>query len=113
MPEAGNSRTVGEATLPASKKPEAVPGLALALTLLSAGPVIILLLLIAVLSVLSPYFLTGRNLSNILAQTAVISVVAMGQHFVILTRGIGLSVGANLALAPLSGRSAFMPARQP
>ncbi|TGU55072.1 hypothetical protein EN791_034040, partial [Mesorhizobium sp. M2D.F.Ca.ET.148.01.1.1] len=79
MPEAGNTGTsVGEAAVRAPKKQEAVPGLALGLALLSAGPVVILALLIVVLSFLSPYFLTGRNLSNILAQTAVISVVAMG-----------------------------------
>ncbi|MER8528119.1 MULTISPECIES: hypothetical protein [unclassified Mesorhizobium] len=69
MPETGNSgTTVGEATLPASRKPDAVPGLALGLMLLIAGPVVILVLLIAVLSFLSPYFLTGRNLGNILAR---------------------------------------------
>ena len=75
--------------------------------LLSAGPVVILALLIVVLSFLSPYFLTGRNLSNILAQTAVISVVAMGQHLVILTRGIDLSVGSNVALASVVGALSF------
>lgn len=108
MPETGNTgTTVGEAALPASRKSEAVPGLALGLMLLSAGPVVILVLLIAVLTFLSPYFLTGRNLGNILAQTAVISVVAMGQHLVILTRGIDLSVGSNLALASVVGALSF------
>jgi ribose transport system permease protein len=108
LPEAGNTgTTAGETALPASKKQEAVPGLALGLTLLSAGPVVILVLLIVVLSFLSPYFLTGRNFSNILAQTAVISVVAMGQHLVILTRGIDLSVGSNVALASVVGALTF------
>lgn len=89
------------ASVPAS------PGLTLGLNLLSAGPVLILLVLIIVLGFLSPYFLTARNISNILAQTAVISVVAMGQHLVILTRGIDLSVGSNLALASVVGALAF------
>ncbi|WP_348632099.1 ABC transporter permease [Mesorhizobium sp. M2E.F.Ca.ET.219.01.1.1] len=71
------------------------------------GPALILVLLIAVLSISSPYFLTARNISNILAQTAVISVVAMGQQLVILTRGIDLSVGSNLALASVLGALAF------
>lgn len=84
-----------------------VSGLALGLKLLSAGPALILLVLIVALSFLSPYFLTPRNLSNILAQTAVIAVVAMGQHLVILTRGIDLSVGSNLALASVIGALAF------
>lgn len=78
-------------------------GLALGLKLLGAGPVVILVVLVAVLAVMSPPFLTPRNLYNILAQTAVISVVAMGQHLVILTRGIDLSVGSNLALASVVG----------
>ncbi|MBU4531982.1 MAG: ABC transporter permease [Hoeflea sp.] len=77
------------------------------LRLLGAGPVVILLALIVLLSFLSPYFLTGRNLSNILSQTAVIALVAMGQHIVILTRGIDLSVGSNLALASVVGALVF------
>jgi ribose transport system permease protein len=79
----------------------------LGLRLLSIGPVLILILIIVTLSFLSPYFLTQRNISNILAQTAVITVVALGQHLVILTRGIDLSVGANLALATVVGGLVF------
>lgn len=82
-------------------------GLDIGLTLLGFGPTLILLVLIIVLSFLSPVFLTPRNVSNILAQTAVITVVAMGQHLVILTRGIDLSVGANLALASVVGALLF------
>ena len=46
-------------------------------------------------------FLKPGNLSNIAAQTAVIAIVAIGQHLVILTRGIDLSVGSVVALAGL------------
>ncbi|WP_425502605.1 ABC transporter permease [Pelagibacterium limicola] len=67
----------------------------------------ILLLLIGVLALSVPMFFTPRNLSNILAQTAVIAVVALGQHLVILTRGIDLSVGSNLALATVLGALMF------
>ena len=82
---------------------EAGGPLSIWLNVLSAGPIAILLILVFALSFASPHFLTPRNLSNILAQTAVISVVAMGQHLVILTRGIDLSVGSNLALATVTG----------
>ena len=82
-------------------------GLDIGLKLLGIGPVLILIGLIIVLSFLSPVFLTPRNMSNILAQTAVITVVAMGQHLVILTRGIDLSVGSNLALASVVGALLF------
>ena len=79
----------------------------LALRLLSIGPLLILILLAVVISLLTPNFLTPGNLGNIAAQTAVIAIVAIGQHLVILTRGIDLSVGANLALATVVGGLVF------
>ena len=74
--------------------------LRLALWLLKMGPLLILALLILVIAIVSPVFLTTRNIGNVLAQTAVISVLAMGQLLVIVTSGIDLSVGSVLALAP-------------
>jgi ribose transport system permease protein len=56
-----------------------------------------LLILIAG-SVVSPYFLTQRNITNVLLQSAMLGVVAVGMTFVILTAGIDLSVGAVLSL---------------
>lgn len=73
------------------------------LRLLNFGPVLILVLLVVAISLLTPNFLKPVNIGNILAQTAVIAIVAMGQQLVILTRGIDLSVGANLALATVMG----------
>jgi ribose transport system permease protein len=78
-------------------------GLSLGLRALNVGPVLILVLLVLFISVMTPNFLKPGNIGNILAQTAVIAIVAMGQHLVILTRGIDLSVGANLALATVFG----------
>jgi ribose transport system permease protein len=82
---------------------ERLGGLSLTLWVLRTGPVLILLVLAVILSLTVPVFLTTRNVGNILAQTAVIATVAMGQHLVILTRGIDLSVGSNLALASVVG----------
>lgn len=100
---------VGQAGIsPVSKAGrEPLTGLSLGLRLLSAGPVVILLSLVIVLAVTVPMFFSPRNISNILAQTAVIAVVALGQHLVILTRGIDLSVGSNLALATVLGALMF------
>lgn len=54
-----------------------------------------LALVIAVsLSFLSPYFLTSNNIFNILDQSVVIGIIAVGMTFVILTGGIDLSVGS-------------------
>jgi ribose transport system permease protein len=80
-----------------------VQPVAVGLRLLGIGPLLILVALAAVIGFVTPNFLKPGNISNILAQTAVIAIVAMGQHLVILTRGIDLSVGANLALATVVG----------
>ena len=80
---------------------------AIGLKLLNFGPILVLMLLVGVIAALTPNFLKPVNISNILAQTAVIAIVAMGQQLVILTRGIDLSVGANLALATVIGGLVF------
>jgi ribose transport system permease protein len=81
--------------------------LTLVMRLVEAGPVLMLVALIVVLTILEPVFLTTRNIGNVLAQTAVISVLAMGQLLVIVTRGVDLSVGAMVALASVVGALAF------
>ncbi|HLQ19759.1 MAG TPA: hypothetical protein VK146_12355, partial [Tabrizicola sp.] len=82
-------------------------GVALGLRLLSVGPLLILVLLVIGIALVTPAFLKPVNLGNILAQTSVIAIVAMGQQLVILTRGIDLSVGSNLALCTVIGGLAF------
>jgi ribose transport system permease protein len=77
------------------------------MAVLRSGPVLMLVLLLLVLSLLEPVFLTPRNIGNVLAQTAVITVLAMGQFLVIVTRGVDLSVGATVALASVVGALAF------
>jgi ribose transport system permease protein len=52
------------------------------------------LVLATVLSLASPHFLTTNNLLNLLDQSVVIGIVAIGMTFVILTGGIDLSVGS-------------------
>jgi ribose/xylose/arabinose/galactoside ABC-type transport system permease subunit len=46
----------------------------------------------------SPVFFNGPNLLNILLQTAINTIIAVGMTFIILTAGIDLSVGSLLAL---------------
>jgi ribose transport system permease protein len=48
----------------------------------------------ATLSILSPHFLTSNNLWNVLDQSVVVGIVAIGMTFVILIGGIDLSVGS-------------------
>jgi ribose transport system permease protein len=78
-------------------------GLTLALAALRLGPVTILVLLVVALSLMSDVFLSFENVGNVLKQSAVICVLALGQLLVILTRGIDLSVGANLSLSAVVG----------
>ena len=58
-----------------------------------------LIVLCAVFTVLSPYFLSVRNILTVATQTAVIAIIAIGQTYVMITTGIDLSIGSNIALA--------------
>lgn len=77
------------------------------MALVRSGPLLMLAVLVIALTVLEPVFLTPRNIGNVLAQSAVICVLAMGQLLVIVTRGVDLSVGATVALASVVGALAF------
>src|SRR5690242_1668149 len=87
----------------APDRPGGHRGLGLALRALEAGPVAILALLVVTLAVLSDVFLTLENVGNVLKQSAVICVLALGQLLVVVTRGIDLSVGSNLSLSAVVG----------
>lgn len=58
-----------------------------------------LLVLITIVTILSPSFLSTKNIFNILRQTSVNGIIATGMTFVILTGGIDLSVGSILAIS--------------
>ena len=47
----------------------------------------------------NPSFLTVENLNDLLVNTAILSILALGMMLVLITRGIDLSIGASLALA--------------
>lgn len=66
--------------------------------LIEQRSIIALLALIAVVSFLNPNFFSVDNLLNILRQTSVNAIIAIGMTFVILIAGIDLSVGSVLAL---------------
>ena len=61
-------------------------------------PSIIVLLLI-ILSVASPVFLSSRNLAQILLQIATLGIAAVGATYVIISGDLDLSIGANVALS--------------
>ncbi|MCK4451097.1 MAG: ribose ABC transporter permease [Anaerolineae bacterium] len=65
------------------------------------GLVLSFLLLCIALSLLSDRFLTLSNAVNVLRQSTINGIIAVGMTYVILTAGIDLSVGAVLALCTL------------
>ena len=62
------------------------------------GPLLGLLLIIILISIMSPSFLTATNIFNVLRQVSISTLITFGMTFVILTGGIALSVGSTLAL---------------
>jgi len=56
--------------------------------------VVVLALMFIALSISSPNFLSGKNISNLLRQTSINGVVALGMTMVIISAGIDLSVGS-------------------
>ncbi len=63
-----------------------------------AGPLVALLLVVCTVSLLSNRFLQAQNLRNVSLQVATVAVVSIGATLVILTGGIDLSPGSNVAL---------------
>lgn len=61
-------------------------------------PFLGLFLIITIITILNPDFLSVNNLLNVLRQVSINAIIAFGMTFVILTGGIDLSVGSILAL---------------
>ena len=62
-----------------------------------------LILLIVVSAIVSPHFLNPVNLLNVLRQVALYGILGVGMTFVILTKGIDLSVGSVVAFSGVLG----------
>lgn len=58
----------------------------------------VLVLVALVMSMLSPEFMTLGNIQVLMLNGTVVAFLALGQTFVLLTGGIDLSVGSNIAL---------------
>lgn len=60
---------------------------------------VILAILALLASLVSPAFLTGGNLSNLLTQSSLLGILAIGQFMVVVIGGFDLSVAAVMALS--------------
>ncbi len=63
------------------------------------GILIAFVMVVIIMSILSPAFMTWFNILNVVRQSSIIGVMAIGVTFVILTGGIDLSVGSVLSVA--------------
>jgi ribose transport system permease protein len=68
-------------------------------SLAGQAPLLTLVLLCAVTALMTDRFLSPFNLSNILVQSSIMAVIAMGMTFVIVGGGFDLSVGSTVALS--------------
>ncbi len=60
-----------------------------------------LAIMVVVIAVIAPNFLSPVNLSQVTRQVALVAIVALGELFVILTGGIDLSVGSVMGWAAM------------
>jgi ribose/xylose/arabinose/galactoside ABC-type transport system permease subunit len=63
------------------------------------GVLVALVLLVIAASIISDRFLTLPNIVNVVRQVAIVGILAVGMTFVILTKGIDLSVGSILGIS--------------
>jgi inositol transport system permease protein len=63
------------------------------------GIILVLLFLIIVISIAQPKFLSPTNLFNVMTQSSIFGIMALGMTLVITSKGIDLSVGSVLAFS--------------
>jgi len=62
----------------------------------------VLIGLIILFSILSPYFLTVQNLTNVFVQQSYVIIAAVGLSFVMISGGMDLSIGYQMSLTGVS-----------
>ncbi len=77
------------------------------------GLVLALLIIGTALSLLTPNFLTTRNLINVVRQISINGILAVGVTYVLLTGGVDLSLGSLVALTGVAAASFAHPETWP
>lgn len=79
------------------------------------GVVFVLIIMVVGLSIAQPNFLTPNNIFNVLTQSSIYGIMALGMTLVIISKGIDISVGSVLAftgvIAASLGQSADATAK--
>ena len=81
------------------------------------GILVFFVLIVAFLAFAAPNFLTLNNVVNVVRQSSIIGLIALGMTFIMITAGIDLSVGSIVGLAgmtfallaPASGGAFWLP----
>lgn len=84
-------------------QPKVFPSALFKFNVRDAGTLIGLLIIVITFSFLSPVFFTVPNLLNILQQSSINGIIALGMTLVIISGGIDLSVGPTAALSAVLG----------
>jgi ribose transport system permease protein len=63
------------------------------------APLLVLISLVIVITIINPRFLSGANIANLLRQTSILVIVAMGETFIILMGSVDLSIEGVMALS--------------
>lgn len=82
-------------------------------SILKFGIYFVFLLLFIGVSISTPKFLSLKNLTNILLQTSAVGIIAVGMTFVIIARGMDVSVGGSVALSSAVAVTAMKLNSQP
>jgi ribose transport system permease protein len=77
--------------------------LGLALRLIAAGPLLVLGCIWAAFSLLTPYFLTRDNLTNVLVQSSSVALLALGALVVVMVGSLDVSLGSTAGLCTIVG----------
>ena len=62
------------------------------------GPLLVLIVLVVGITIINPRFLSPVNISNLLRQSSILLIVALGETYIILMGGIDLSIEGVMAL---------------
>lgn len=72
------------------------------------GTTVVLIVGIIITAIFQPVFLTVSNIANVLSQIAVLGILTMGQTIILISGGIDLSVGSNVALSGVAAGLLFL-----
>jgi len=98
-------KIAAEAEKAEAVKTKSMQAIKLAALLKKYGIVFALILLIAGISLAEPKFLSPTNIFNVLTQSSIYGIMALGMTLVIITKGIDLSVGSILAFSGIVAAS--------